>query len=334
LYKPIDVSRGVKEFNWVPVVDNLLVQAKIPVGVVNGLMDGPTLAVTAGLYPTEYCGVEAASRLYQTVEPENLNGRLIIIPVMNLPAFQWRHKTLKLKSTGTSPFDGVGINNVFPGDPTGSLTQRIAYKNYKILSEADYHVDFRGGDLPESHLAHTIQLRLGKKIDETTLAMAKIFGLEYVLPGTPDIGHTSPGTLINTLVTDGVPSIISEAGLGYRTQPLEKFVMDHVNGIMNLMKHFDMIDGEPIKPKNQRFLDMEWVGVTAPDSGIFMAYVDQGDKLSKGELVGLIKHIDGSTVAKVESPIDGIVHTMYPERLVFTGERLYTLLRVLEPTGW
>ena len=334
MHKPINVPRGVKEFKWVPVVDNLIVQAKIPVGVVNGEMDGPTLAVTAGLYPTEYCGVEAASRLYQTTEPENLNGRLIIIPVMNIPAFQWRHRTLKLKSTGTSPFDGVGINNVFLGDPTGSLTERIGYMNYQILSQADYHVDFRGGDLPESHLAHTIQLRLGEKIDEITLAMAKTFGLEYLLPGTPEIGHTSQGTLIHTLVTDGIPSIISEAGLGYRTQPLEKFVMDHINGTKNLMKHFDMIDGEPIKPKNQRFLDMEWVGVTAPASGIFSAYADQGDQISKGEIIGTIKHIDGSTVARIESPIDSVVHTMYPERLVFTGERLYTLLRVLDETGW
>ncbi len=333
-FDPYKVPRGTKEFGYVPVVNNLLVDAKVPVGVVNGVKDGPTLIVTGGLYPTEYCGVEAASRLYQRVDPEKLRGKFITIPVMNMPAFQWRLRWLNLRSTGSSPFDGVGINGVFPGDPEGSLTSRIAHANYQILSKADYHVDFRGGDLPESHLVHTIQLRVGEKIDETTEAMAKAFGLEYVLPGTPEIGHTSPGTMIHTLVANGVASIISESGLGFRTQPLEEFVEDHVRGTVNLLKHFNMLDGEPTKPKKQHYLDMEWFGVMAPEAGIFEAKVDYGDILSEGQVIGLIKHLDGSVLAEVKSPIDGVVHTMYPARLVFPGERLYTLLKIREATGW
>ncbi len=333
-FDPFKVPKGQKKFGYVPVVDNLLVDAKVPVGVVNGVEDGPTLAVTGGLYPTEYCGVEAASRLYQLIDPEKLRGRFITIPVMNMPAFQWRLRWLNLKSTGSSPFDGVGINGVFPGDPEGGLTQHIAYANYQILKKADYHVDFRGGDLPESHLVHTIQLRIGEKIDETTEAMAKVFGLEYVLPGTPEIGHTSPGTMIHTLVSNGVASIISESGLGYRTQPREEFIQDHVRGTVNLLKHFKMMGGKPEKPENQRYLDMEWEGVMAPEAGIFEAHADYGDILSLGETIGLIKDLDGSILAEVKSPIDGVVHTMYPARLVFPGERLYTLLRIGEKTGW
>jgi len=334
MFDPYSVPKGCKQFGWVPVVNNLLVNAEIPVGVVKGLEDGPTLAVTGGLYPTEYCGVEAASRLYQLINPEELKGCFITIPVMNMPAFQWRLRWLNLKSTGSSPFDGVGINNIFPGDPEGSLTHRIAYANYSILSKVDYHVDFRGGDLPESHLVHTIQLRVGKKIDEITEEMAKVFGLEYVLPSNPEIGHTSPGTMIHTLVTNGVASIISEAGLGYRTQPLDEFIEDHVRGITNLLKYFKMIDGAPIKPLNQRYLDMEWFGVTSPSAGIFEAKSDYGDIISRGQIIGLIKNLDGSVESEVKSPIDGVVHTMYPARLVFPGERLYTLLRIGEKTGW
>jgi hypothetical protein len=60
---------------------------------------------------------------------------------------------------------------------------------WQILKKCDYHVDFRGGDLPESHLVHTIYLNLEKEIDKTCEEMAKVFGLEYVLPGTPEIGH-------------------------------------------------------------------------------------------------------------------------------------------------
>jgi predicted deacylase len=334
LFDPCKVPRGTKEFGYVPVVNNLLVDAKVPVGVVNGVEDGPTLAVTGGLYPTEYCGVESAGRLYQLIDPEKLKGRFITIPVMNMPAFQFKLRWLNLRSTGSSPFDGVGINNVFPGNPEGKLTERIAHANYQVLSKADYHVDFRGGDLPESHLVHTIQLRIGEKLDETTEAMAKAFGLEYVLPGTPEIGHTSPGTMIHTLCTNGVASIISESGLGYRTQPIEEFIEDHVRGTVNLLKHFGMMEGDPVKPTKQEYLDMEWCGVPAPAAGVFTAIADYGDILKKDQVIGRITDIDGSLIEEVKSPIDGVVHTMYPARLVFPGDNLYTLLAVAEPTGW
>jgi len=67
------------------------------------------------------------------------------------------------------------------------------------------------------------------------------FGLEYILPGAPDIGHTSPGTMVHELCTNGVASIISESGLGYRTQPIEEFVEDHVRGTVNLLNIFSDI---------------------------------------------------------------------------------------------
>ena len=152
--------------------------------------------------------------------------------------------------------------------------------------------------------------------------MAKAFGLEYVLLGMPEIGHTSPGTMIHSLCTNGVASIISESGLGYRTQPLEEFVEDHVRGTMNLLKHFGMMDGTPVRPKKQNYLDMEWRGVSAPEAGVFTALVDYGDILMEGQVIGRI------------TDIDGVVHTMYPARLVFPGDNLYTLLKVDEPTGW
>jgi len=334
MFDPLEVEPGSKRFGYVIVVDSLAVTVKMPFGVVHGAEPGPTLMITGGLYPTEYCGVEAASRLYRMLEPEGLRGRLIIVPVVNMHSFQWRTRWINLSSTGATPFDGKNVNNVFPGSPGGSLSERIAYTLFQVLRRCDMHVDFRGGDLPESHLVHTIQLRIGRPIDEKTLELAKVFGLPYVLPGTPEIGHTSPGTMIHEAVQAGVASIISEAGLGYRTQPLEEFIAAHVDGTLNILKHFYMMDGEPTRPDGQMFLDMEWVGVTATEAGVFHAYADHGDTLHRGQLIGKITDLDGSTLADVESTIEGVVHTMYPRRLVFPGDRLYTLLRVGEPTGW
>ena len=332
-FDPFAIEPGEKAFGYVEVVDNPVAQADIPVGVVSGSEYGPTFAVTGGLYPTEYCGVEAASRLYRMLNPEDIKGRFVVIPVVNMPVFRFRTPWLKLRSSIT-PMDGGNINSQFPGDPNGSLTSVIAHALFTILSEADYHVDFRGGDLPESHLVHTIYLRIGEEIDETCETMAKVFGLEYVLPGTAEIGHTSPGTLIYELVNRGVPSIISEAGLGYRTQPLEEFITTHVEGTLNLLRHFGLMEGEIARPRDQRFLDMEWHGVTAPVAGVFQAIADHGDILKEEQLIGRITDLDGSMLSEIRSPIDGVVHTMYVRRVVYPGDRLYTLLRIGEPTDW
>jgi len=332
-FEPLEVGPGEKAFGYVEVMDNLATRVKMPVGVVNSSEPGPTLMVTGGLYPTEYCGVEAASRLYQRLEPGDLKGRFITVPVVNMPVFQFRTRWLNLRSSVT-PFDGLNINSVFPGDPDGTPTRAVAHALFRFVKESHYHVDFRGGDLPESHLDHTIYLRIGEPIDGTSEEMAKAFGLRYVLPGTPEIGHTSPGTLIYEAVAAGVASIISEAGLGYRTQPLEEFVMAHVDGTLNLLKHFGMLDGEPAKPEWQKFLDMEWQGVTAPVAGVFTAIADQGDVPEEDEVIGRITDLDGSVLAEVTAPVTGVVHSMFPRRVVYPGDRLYTLLKIGEETGW
>jgi predicted deacylase len=332
-FDPFDVGSGEKTFGYVKVISNLAANLDMPVGVINGVEEGPTFAVSGGLYPTEYCGVEAASRLYKLTRPEGLSGRLIVVPVVNMPVFQFRTPWFNLRSS-ISPMDGANINSLFPGDPNGTVTSVLTHRLFGILSRADYHVDFRGGDLPESHLTHTIYLRIGKEIDETCETMAKVFGLEYVLPGTPEIGHTSPGTLIYELVSRGIPSIISESGLGYRTQHLEEMVSNHVEGTTNLLKHLGMMEGEPRRPRGQRFLDMEWQGVAAPVAGVFQAMADQGDVVEKGQLIGRITDLDGSTLSEICSPIDGVVHTMYVRRVIYPGDRLFTLLKIGGPTGF
>jgi predicted deacylase len=289
--------------------------------------------VTGGLYPTEYCGVESASRLYQLINPEELSGTFITVPVINMYSFQFK-APMKLISTSMSPIDRGFINNSFPGDIDGKPTQVLAHKLFQLIKYSDYHVDFRGGDLPESHLVHTIYLKMGSQLDKTAETMANVFGFEYVLPGTPEIGHTSPGTLIYEAMNAGTASIISESGLGYREQPLEEFIQDHINGTVNLLKYYDMLDGEPERPEKQNYLDMTWHRATAPQPGVFHAIADYGDILEKGQVIGLIKDLDGSVLAEIESPIDGVVHTMYPKRVVHKGDGLYTLLEIAEPTGW
>ena len=213
-YDPNNVNSGEKDWGYVNIIDTVAVNFDMPVMVINGREEGPVFTVTGGLYPTEYCGVEAAARIYQRVDPEKLRGRLVIIPVVNMPVFQFRTPMFALTQS-LSPMDGKNITQVFPGDLDGSVTEVLAYRLFHdYILPSDYHVDLRGGELTESHLQHTIYLQGVGEMDKTLEAMGVVFGLRYCLPSRTDISHTKPGTLAYEAIKKGVYSIISDSGLG------------------------------------------------------------------------------------------------------------------------
>ena len=96
----------------------------IPIVVVkNG--EGPTAFFSSGNHGDEYEGPVALSKLANTIDIQNVNGRIIIVPFMNTPAF--------LAATRTSPIDHGNMNRSFPGVPNGTVTQKIAdYFNAKL----------------------------------------------------------------------------------------------------------------------------------------------------------------------------------------------------------
>lgn len=329
-FNPGLVSPGEKDWGYITILDSLSVKFDMPVMVVNGRFEGPTFSVTAGLYPLEYCGVEAAARLYQSIDPEILTGKLVIVPVVNMPVFQFRTPMFALTKS-LSPMDGLDITRVFPGKPDGSATEVLAYRLFQdVIVQSDYHVDLRGGELLESHLAHTIYLQDAGDLNKTLHEMGTVFGLPYCLPSRRDISHTQPGTLVNEAISHNIPSIISESGLGYNTQPGDEEVNGHTTGVINLLKHFGMLEGTPEIPSTQYYLKPDRVRIPAPISGIFKHIPDQGDFVSAGEIIGSITDLDGSILCNITAPVDAIVHEMMPRRLVNIDDRIYSLAEIGE----
>lgn len=319
------VLKGQKDWGYIDVVDTLAAKFDMPVMVINGEKEGPTFAVTAGLYPLEYCGIEAAARLYQQIDPKELSGRVIIVPVVNMPIFQFRTPMFAL-SKSLSPMDGLDITTTFPGRLDGTVTEILAYTLFhEVILKANYHVDLRGGELLESHLSHTIFLQDTGTLDEVLHAMGTTFGLPYCLSSRKDISHTKPGTLAFETNARGIPSIISESGLGYNTQPKDAEVEGHTTGVINLLKHFGMLSGKPQLPEEQYYLKPDRLRVLAPVSGIFKHIPDQGEKVKAGEIIGVIADLDGEILSEIVAPEDAVVHEMMPRRLVERGDRVYSL---------
>ena len=109
----------------------------IPITVVkNGT--GPTAVLTGGNHGDEYEGPIALFDLASRIDPQDVSGRVIIVPAFNYPAFQARKRT--------SPIDGGNLNRTFPGRPDGTVTEKIAdFFQNQILSRADYVLDIHSG---------------------------------------------------------------------------------------------------------------------------------------------------------------------------------------------
>ncbi len=93
----------------------------LPLFIINGKHDGPTMAVTAGIHGTEYASIEAAVQLGRTLDPTEIYGRVVILPIVNIPSF-------KRRTVYVGPYDNKNLNRAFPGKQEGSFSEALAYQ--------------------------------------------------------------------------------------------------------------------------------------------------------------------------------------------------------------
>jgi len=157
--------------------------------------------VTAGVHGAEYASIAAALDLGQSLDPKDLRGQVIVVPVMNMPSFRARsiyvsHSTVKI-STGSSQ----GVHSAPP------LSKSPIWVFGNVISRAEYYVDLHGGDLIEALVPFTIFFRSGNdRVDQLSLEMAQVFGISYL------VRSETPGSTFCAAAGAGIPSILAEAG--------------------------------------------------------------------------------------------------------------------------
>ena len=265
----------------------------IPLTLVNGARPGPRVLITAGVHGGEFTGIDAATRLAALLEPGELHGQLLVCPVANPPAvYQGR--------LGSSPVDGVNINRVFPGDPDGSPTERLAAWLFAhLLDGADAYVDLHSGGIDEG-LTDFVGYRLTQdpELDSTTADMARCVGIEDVIVGLNAEGGNSHAAAAR----QGVPAILVETGqLGERDPETARRLVD---GLYGVLSRLGALDTEPNETPGVR--TWVWVaGVTADATGLWYPEFTVGDDVTEGQVIGhVIDPVDGQE-HKVHTPATG-----------------------------
>ncbi|MBI1801664.1 MAG: succinylglutamate desuccinylase/aspartoacylase family protein [Chloroflexi bacterium] len=269
------------------------VPLKMPLYVLNGAGEGPTLVVTAGIHGAEYVGIEAALRLAQRTDPQALRGQLVVAPIASQLAFAKR-------AIYICPPDGKNLNRCFPGNPAGTFAEQLADWIFtNLIRHADFYLDLHGGDMNEALIPFSIVRRSGNAaLDDRSLALSQAFGLPYV------VGSVVRGSTYAAATELGIPSVLAEVG-GQGLWP-EDQVRQMSEGLARAMRHLGLSSQTaPPAPPTRLLEEMHWL--RSEHDGLFYPQVAVGERVEAGQALGRVADYLGNSLQAVVAPADGVV---------------------------
>ncbi len=269
-----------------------------PVTTVTGREPGPTVFINAGVHGGEYPAVETVIRLGTNLNAAELRGTVVLMPVLNLPAF-WK------RSMFVCPEDGLNPNRVFPGKPDGTYSEQMVYAlTTEFIARADAYIDLHGGDIPEDLVPFSICRGGTEPVNERSKELAAVFGLPYLLTVNRPIQPGRGGSSFTAAAERGVPGFLAEAGGMGQLQPEAVTLL--TEGVMRVLAHLEMVPATvPPAPPPTLLTSFEWL--YCKNAGIFYPIVKVDDTVEQGQTIGTIGSLFGETLETVTSPVDGRV---------------------------
>lgn len=285
----------------------------IPITVIkNG--EGPTALLTGANHGDEHEGSVALWDLARRLEAREVSGRIIIVPAMNYPAFAANRRC--------SPIDGVNLNRAFPGNPGGTVTQKIAdYFQRYLLPLADVVLDFHSGgrtmDLVPFAAAHILP---DAAQEAACFEGVKAFGAPYAMRmkeidavGMYDTAAEEMGKIFITTELRGGGTASAE------TVEIAK------TGLRNVLIHAGILQGEIVR-RESVWLSMEADGcyLFCDSPGLIEPLVNLGETVTKGQPLMAIHpvHLMGGEPKVYVAPHDGILACRLQSNLARMGDNL------------
>jgi len=291
---------GQKTMGYLEVPAGVDAGTNIPVVVVNGTKPGKVLALVSGAHGTEYVSIIAIEKLIAAIDPAQLTGTVILVPLVNIASFEQ-------KVPHVNPIDNKSMNRFYPGKADGTQTERASYLITKqIVDRCDYLIDYHGGDLDESLRPYAYWGPTGHaEQDRISKEMVLAFGLDHIIiwsERTTDPAATR--YLDNTATVRGRPSIVVEAGHAGTVETDDLNLL--VNGTLSTMRALRMLPGEPRVIENPVWIE-KLSDVIADSPGIWYPLVKRGTYVSAGMKLGTITDYFGKIIAEPRAPVTGVV---------------------------
>lgn len=326
----ISASPGEYKEGWIDGIElTTNDRVDIPAAVMNGAYEGPTLLLLSLQHGTETQNVGIVHRVVkEAVDPTQLHGQLITIPVANPLAY--------MHATYRSWIDNEDVGYIGTDNPDGGPTERLANAIWEeAYKQADLVLNMHSNTRPDSLFYTTFTAE--KELEADQERMAEAFGYTVIrYEGAADgLGAVSDDELEPTLrnrgAMEGIPMLMTETVDGrWLSEPSQS---SGTAGVLNVMKEFDLLDAAPVpgyKLQQEEFgIDIvpcrytggsgvnRFVRMLRPDTGgIFYPRKTPGEFIEAGDAVAEVVDLHGNVVEELEMPVDGYIWA-YPAASFF-----------------
>src|SRR5436190_5389637 len=293
-------TRGQKATGTIEVPAGSDAALSIPVAVFHGAKPGPVLALVSGAHGTEYASIIALEKLIGQLNPADISGTVIVVPLINIPSFEQ-------KVPHVNPVDHKSMNRFYPGKMDGTQTERASFLiTRQVVEQSDHLIDLHGGDLDESLRPYSYWTKTGnEKQDAISREMVLAFGLDHIIISTDRPKDPQASRYLeNTATTRGKPSITAEAGHAGTVETDDLNAL--INGCLNVMRYLKMLPGQAQMIEHPVWIE-KVVTVASDQNGIFYPLVKRGTYIEQGMKLGYVTDYVGQTIFEARAPVAGIV---------------------------
>jgi predicted deacylase len=303
----------------------------VPLTVINGThparsgSEAPGLAAFGGTHGNEWEGQVAVKQLSQELEPDQINGRVILMPQLSQSACAANQRV--------SPYDNVNMNRAFPGNPRGTISYRIAHfvKSYvfpRVRVVVDIHAGGREGGFALCSSFHPVSDPA--QFDEIRLVSA-LFDTPFMLIYSSQMAS---GLLTDEAEAEGKIAIGGEFGFGESVN--RRGVLHARIGIQNVLRHYGMLSCEIVRidPARQHpplLVDARNLEdyTPCPQDGVWEPVIDLGDEVRKGQLIGRVHSFSDHTAfpSEIRAHRDGFLIMMCGTAQCRQGTTLFVIAR-------
>lgn len=287
----------------------------IPLEIVHGRRPGPRVWLTAAIHGDELNGIEIIRQVLGELNPRHLSGTVLAVPIVNVHGFITESRYLP---------DRRDLNRSFPGSARGSQAARLAHLLLtQVVQGGDVGIDLHTGSAERTNLP---QVRANLE-DPETRRLALAFGAPVMIHAT-----VRDGSLRAAATAAGARVLVYEGGEARR---FNRGAIDTgTAGVLRVLQALGIRGGAPPRPPAPAELlestTTRWV--RAGRSGLARLEVEPGDRVEKGQRIGVIKDAFGDRRLRVRAPEEGIIIGMTRQPNVNRGDALVHVAQVQPAT--
>lgn len=272
------------------LTDNSLgIPWRLPIIVVKGMEDGPVLGITAALHGNELNGISTIFKLIEDIDPKKLKGSLVLVPIANIPGYLSKQRYFT---------DYVDLNRIMPGKAGGKTSDLYAhFLTSKVISKFNYLLDLHTA----SHgRVNSLYIRADLENEETR-TLAYLQNPQIIVQK-----YDEEGTLRGWANDNGIAAITIEIGDPSAFQ--HSLIDETLEGILNTMRHYEMIDGE-VKDmvSDEAIVSDHSYWIYSKKGGIVDVLPKLADKVKKGDVIAIVYDVFGQIREEVRADKNGVV---------------------------